>query len=82
MPMDLPATGTVERASDQSGTLAQRISTSPDLADASDARARVNDWLDEIADTAAGKRLIRLFATHSLLNTLISGLAEGSRYLW
>ncbi|MGZ3291769.1 MAG: hypothetical protein ACXU9D_00685, partial [Xanthobacteraceae bacterium] len=82
MPMDLPATGTVERARDQSGTLAQRISTSPDLADASDARARVNDWLDEIADTAAGKTLIRLFATHSLLNTLISGLAEGSRYLW
>src|SRR6478672_11680267 len=82
MPMDLPATGTVERARDQSGTLAQRISTSPDLADASDARARVNDWLDEIADTAAGKTLIRLFAAHSLLNTLISGLAEGSRYLW
>jgi len=80
--MDLPATGTVERARDQSGTLAQRISTSPDLADASDARARVNDWLDEIADTAAGKTLIRLFAAHSLLNTLISGLAEGSRYLW
>ena len=82
MSMDLPAMGTVERARDQSGTLAQRISTSPDLADASDARARVNDWLDEIADTAAGKTLIRLFATHSLLNTLISGLAEGSRYLW
>ena len=82
MSMDLPAMGTVERARDQSGTLAQRISTSPDLADASDARARVNDWLDEIADTAAGKTLIRLFAAHSLLNTLISGLAEGSRYLW
>ena len=82
MSMDLPAMGTVERARDQSGTLAQRISTSPDLADASAARARVNDWLDEIADTAAGKTLIRLFAAHSLLNTLISGLAEGSRYLW
>ena len=82
MSMDLPAMGTVERARDQSGTLAQRISTSPDLADASAARARVNDWLDEIADTVAGKTLIRLFATHSLLNPLISGLAEGSRYLW
>ncbi|MGZ3357894.1 MAG: hypothetical protein ACXU84_01070, partial [Xanthobacteraceae bacterium] len=70
MPMDLPATGTVERARDQSGTLAQRISTSPDIADASAARARVNDWLDEIADTAAGKTLIRLCAAHSLLNTL------------
>ena len=58
MPMDLPATGTVERARDQSGTLAQRIRTSPDLADASAARARVNDWLDEIADTVAGKTLI------------------------
>ena len=82
MSMDLPAMGTVERARDQSGTLAQRISTSPDLADASAARARVNDWLDEIADTAAGKTLIRLFVTHSLLNALLSGLAEGSRYLW
>src|SRR5512144_2935750 len=82
MPMDLPGTGTVERARDQSGTLAQRIRMSPDLADASAARARVNDWLDEIADTVAGKTLIRLFATHSLLNALISGLAEGSRYLW
>jgi glutamate-ammonia-ligase adenylyltransferase len=82
MSMDLPAMGTVERARDQSGTLAQRISTSPDLADASAARARVNDWLDEIADTAAGKTLIRLLVTHSLLNALLSGLAEGSRYLW
>jgi [glutamine synthetase] adenylyltransferase / [glutamine synthetase]-adenylyl-L-tyrosine phosphorylase len=82
MSMDLPAMGTVERARDQSGTLAQRISTSPDLPDASAARARVNDWLDEIADTAAGKTLIRLFVTHSLLNALLSGLAEGSRYLW
>ena len=73
--------GTVERARDQSGTLAQRISTSPDLDDASADPARVNDWLDEIADTAAGKTLIRLFATHFLLDTLISGLTEGSRYL-
>ena len=81
--MDLPATGTVERARDQSGTLAQRISTSPHLADASDARARVNDWLDEIADTAAGKTLIQLLrGSLPCSMTLISGLAEGSRYLW
>src|SRR3954452_2318377 len=82
MSTDPPASGALERANDQTGPLAQRIRASPQLAAASEARARVNDWLAEIAGTAAGKTLTELFAAHRMLDRLVIGLAEGSRYLW
>src|SRR3981189_506976 len=82
MPMDPPASGTVERANGQTGSLAQRIRASQHLAAASEARTRVSDWRAEIADTACGKSLIQLFAAHPMLDGLVMSLAEGSRYLW
>src|SRR3954465_7937008 len=82
MSTDPPASGALERASDQTGPLAQRIKASPQLAAASEARARVNDWLAEIADRMAGKTLTQLLAAHPMLDRLVMGLAEGSRYLW
>src|SRR3954465_3550675 len=82
MSIDPPASGALERASDQTGPLAQRIKASPQLAAASEARARVNDWLAEIADRMAGKTLTQLLAAHPMLDALVMGLAEGSRYLW
>jgi glutamate-ammonia-ligase adenylyltransferase len=82
MPTDPSASRAVARPDDQTGTLAQRIRASQHLIAASEARARVNDWLAEIADTSAGKTLSRLFAAHPMLDRLIMGLAEGSRYLW
>src|SRR4051794_24597699 len=82
MSIDPPASGALERANDQTGPLAQRIKASPHLAAASEARARVNDWLAEIADRTAGKTLTQLLAAHPMLDGLVMGLAEGSRYLW
>src|SRR3979411_668585 len=82
MSIDPPASGALERANDQTGPLAQRIKASPYLAAASEARARGSDWMAEIADRTAGKTLIQLFAAHPMLDGLVMGLAEGSRYLW
>ena len=82
MSIDPPASGALERANDQTGPLAQRIKASPHLAAASEARARVNDWLADIADRTAGKTLTQLLAAHPMLDGLVMGLAEGSRYLW
>src|SRR5712691_7847084 len=64
------------------GTLAQRITAAPQLSAAEAAHARVERWLAEIASTAAGKTLARLFAVHSTLNVLMAALAESSPYLW
>jgi glutamate-ammonia-ligase adenylyltransferase len=80
--MDPPASGTVECTNDQTGALVQRITASQHLAAASEARARVCEWLAQIADTAAGKSLTQLLAAHPMLDGLVMSLAEGSRYLW
>src|SRR3954464_3574694 len=82
MSIDPPASGALEHAIDQTGPLAQRIKASPHLAAATEARARVNDWLGGIADRTAGKKLTQLLAAHPMLDGLVMGLAEGSRYLW
>ena len=80
--MDPPASGTVECTNDQTGALAQRIRASQHLAAAGEARARVCEWLAQIADTAGGKSLTQLLAAHPMLDGLVMSLAEGSRYLW
>src|SRR6478609_11542768 len=82
MSIDPPASGALEHAIDQTGSLAHRIKAAPQLAAASEARARVNDWLADIADRTAGKKLTQLLAAHPRLDGLVMGLAEGSRYLW
>src|SRR5215510_79309 len=70
----------VDRLGDSS--LVRRIAAAPHLQAAGEARARVNDWLVEIAAVPAGKTLIRLSAAHPTLDALITGLAGGSPYLW
>ena len=45
-------------------SLARRIAAAPQLSSAEAAHARVEDWLAEIAGTAAGKALARLLADH------------------
>src|SRR3954467_7356022 len=82
MSIDPPASRALEHAIDQTGPLAQRIKASPHLAAATEARARVNDWLADIADRTVGKTLTQLLAAHPMLDGLVMGLAEGSRYLW
>src|SRR5215813_2069809 len=70
----------LDRLGDSS--LVRRIAAAPHLQAAGEARARVNDWLVEIAAVPAGKTLIRLSAAHPTLDALITGLAGGSPYLW
>ena len=62
-------------------TLAERIVTAPQLSDAKAARARVNEWLDELPP-GTGKALKSVLAIHAILKTLLEGLAESSPYLW
>ena len=62
-------------------TLAECIATAPQLSDAKTARARVAGWLDELKPDAA-KPLKALLAKHSILKTLLEGLADSSPYLW
>src|SRR5215813_3704611 len=70
----------LDRLGDSS--LVRRIAAAPHLQAAGEARARVNDWLVEIAAVPAGKTLIRLSAAHPTLDALMTGLADGSPYLW
>src|SRR5215510_13491580 len=70
----------VDRSGDSS--LVRRIAAAPQLQAADEARARVNDWLAEIAGASAGKTLTRLSAAHPRLDALMTGLAGGSPYLW
>src|SRR5215470_11451123 len=68
----------------QSGdsSLVGRITAAPHLQTAADAPARVKEWLAEIAGLPAGKTLTRLAAAHPRLEALMTGLADGSPYLW
>src|SRR6516225_7375776 len=63
-------------------SLVRRIGAAPQLQAADEARARVNEWLAEIVDLPAGKTLTRLAAAHPRLAALMTGLADGSPYLW
>jgi glutamate-ammonia-ligase adenylyltransferase len=63
-------------------TFARRIAAAPRLFAEDEARARVEDWLEEIAGTPAGRTLKQLVADHPMLNSLLAGIAEGSPYLW
>src|SRR5262245_8447362 len=66
----------VDRSGDSS--LVRRIAAAPDLQAADEARARVNDWLAEIAGASAGKTLSRLSAAHPRLDALMTGREGGS----
>jgi glutamate-ammonia-ligase adenylyltransferase len=70
----------VDRSDDSS--LVRRIVRAPHLQAADEARARVNEWLAEIAGLPAGKTLTRLATAHPRLEALMTGLADGSPYLW
>jgi len=70
----------VNRSGDSS--LVRRIAGAPHLQAADEARARVNEWLAEIAGLPAGKTLTRLATAHPRLEALMTGLADGSPYLW
>src|SRR5262245_56612707 len=64
------------------GALAERIVSAPCLSAAEAAHARVEAWLAELSGPAAGLTLRRLLASHPQTLSLITGLTEGSPYLW
>ena len=64
--------------------LAAAIQRAPELSAPKAARARVDEWLGEIARTAAGKALKQLLAPskQAKLGDLVAAIAEASPYLW
>lgn len=62
-------------------TLAERISTAPQLIDIKVARTRVSEWLAGLA--ASDVRLLKaLLASNPTVSVLLEGVAESSPYLW
>ena len=67
--------------------LVAAIKAAPKLSAAKDARARVDEWLGEIARTAAGKALKPLLvgdakSRRAKLAGVVAAIAEASPYLW
>src|SRR5690348_11312367 len=80
-PMSRPKADVISLAGLSDASLARRIAA-PSLEPAEEARARLSDWLAEIADTPAGDALRRVIAGSPALEALLAGLAVGSSYLW
>jgi [glutamine synthetase] adenylyltransferase / [glutamine synthetase]-adenylyl-L-tyrosine phosphorylase len=76
------ATTAGARAQAGEASLARRIVAAPLLSSAAAAHARVEEWLAEVAGTAAGRALARLLADHPTVKTLVAALADGSPYLF
>jgi len=81
-PMRRPNADVISLAGLSDASLARRIAAAPCLEAAEEARARLADWLAEIADTPAGDALRQVIAGSPALEALLAGLADGSSYLW
>jgi glutamate-ammonia-ligase adenylyltransferase len=79
---------TAEKTGEPPATaLVAAIKAAPKLSAAKEARARVDEWLGEIARTAAGKALKPLLAgdtksRRAKLAVVVAAIAETSPYLW
>ncbi len=66
--------------------LAAAVKIAPKLSAPKEARARVEEWLGEIARSASGKAIKQLLAPaksrDSKLGELLASIAEASPYLW
>jgi glutamate-ammonia-ligase adenylyltransferase len=67
-------------------SLAGKIRTAPKLSAPDDARARVTEWLGEIARQGAGKAIGQLLVpaagSDNKLSDIVAAVAEASPYLW
>jgi len=81
--MTLPGDANIiaETAIREGVTLAERIVIAPFLVEPETARARLADWLAELAAPTA-EALETLLATQPILRRLFESLAESSPYLW
>jgi [glutamine synthetase] adenylyltransferase / [glutamine synthetase]-adenylyl-L-tyrosine phosphorylase len=68
------------RAGDR-GPFAARVVHPHALADDA-GRARVADWLTELADADAARALVHIMAVHPPVRALIAAVASSSTYLW
>ncbi len=62
--------------------MARRVAAAPRLFAPEEASARLESWLADISETPAGSKLRRLLADYPAVSSLITGIAEGSPYLW
>src|ERR1041384_4377204 len=81
-----PAKRSATKADTPAG-LAALITAAPKLSSPKEARGRLDEWLGEIATTAAGKALKPLLSPDAKsrstkLAGLVTGIADGSPYLW
>ncbi len=78
-----PAKRAAKKTARPASGLAAAITRAPRLSAPKEARARVDEWLGEIARTAAGKTLKPLLAApKTKFADLVASIAEGSPYLW
>jgi [glutamine synthetase] adenylyltransferase / [glutamine synthetase]-adenylyl-L-tyrosine phosphorylase len=63
-------------------TLAQQVAEAPRPFALKEARARVTDWLSDIARTEPGRALKRLLAASPKVEAMLIGIADGSPFLW
>jgi glutamate-ammonia-ligase adenylyltransferase len=62
--------------------LAERIVAAPELASPEEARKRVQEWQSGFATLGVDAALNALLSDHSKLVGLVTGIADGSPYLW
>ncbi len=63
-------------------TLMRRLARESWPAPTPEGRAKLADWLHDIADTGSGRALPGALAAHPRLAALMESIAEGSPYLW
>jgi glutamate-ammonia-ligase adenylyltransferase len=69
-------------ANKSAGTLARLVTKAPRPFAVKEAKARSVQWLAEIGRTEAGKAVKRLIAASPKVETLLTGIADGSPFLW
>ena len=62
--------------------LAGRVAAAPRLFEPKEARARFEDWFAGISRNEAGKALKRLTGASAKVEALLTGIADGSPFLW
>jgi glutamate-ammonia-ligase adenylyltransferase len=79
-----PAKRAAKKIARPAAILAAAIQRTPKLSAPKAARARVAEWLGDIARTAAGRALKQLLAPskQAKLGDLVAAIAEASPYLW
>jgi len=79
-----PAKRAAKKTARPATGLAAAIQKAPRLSGPREARARIHEWLGEIARTAPGKALKELLggSKPTRLGELVASISEASPYLW